>query len=269
MEERRRNMEKLKNKHDHALTNWLKVIIFALLMLAPFFSVASKCLYVACNKNAKDSYYGETINELSINYVNVSQLQLNKTYNFDSKTVNYSTNRGYLRRNNYFYIKLLESNSLLPDLVVNNNYYLGVYKQPALSYNEWGISSERGGSNIYSTESTSAFIITLKFELLGFAFEEDLLQGTQILGKYDYNNYSFLDNAFEYGVNQLTKTPAFAWTKNTAIYTPINAMTEGLGFTQDNNVIAVLLTYWSLLTAIYVLFDIIISLFVKITHLLS
>ena len=50
-------MEKLeKKKHDHNLTKWLKFGIFAVIMIAPFLSVLSKCVYVAVNKNAKESY---------------------------------------------------------------------------------------------------------------------------------------------------------------------------------------------------------------------
>ena len=73
-----------------------------------------------------------------------------------------------------------------------------------------------------------------------------------------------LDNVFYYAVAQLQTESLFNWCTNTGIYTTINAMNTGLGITDAT--ISLLLTYWALLTALYVVFDIIIVLFTKITH---
>ena len=47
----------------------LSSIIFGILMCLPMFSILARVIYVQSNPNAKDSYYGETINE--IQYINL------------------------------------------------------------------------------------------------------------------------------------------------------------------------------------------------------
>ena len=130
-------MEKLKNlkvKHKHSLTDYLKVLIFAVIMLAPFFAVATECLYMICNKSAPTNY-----------------------------------------------------------------------------------------------------------------------TGTQ-------------QDVFYNAVNNITTKPIFSWTTSTGIYTTINSMCTGLDFGGSANILSILLTYWSLNTAVYIVFDIVITLFTKLTH---
>lgn len=123
-------------KHDHSLTNLLKVSIFAIVMMAPFFAVLLESLYMICNKNAPSNYTG---------------------------------------------------------------------------------------------------------------VQQDLF----------YN-----------AVANLSSKSLFNWTTGTAMYTTITAVLTGLDF-EANNTLALLITYWILCTLIYVLFDIIIDMFTKITHFLS
>ena len=52
-------------KHNHTLTDLLKVFIFALIMLAPIGMIGTKCLYVICNKNAYKSYSDEYVEKYS------------------------------------------------------------------------------------------------------------------------------------------------------------------------------------------------------------
>ena len=129
-------MEKLKEKHNHKLTDLLKVLIFATIMLAPFIAVMVECLYMIINKNAPTNYTG---------------------------------------------------------------------------------------------------------------VQQDVF----------YN-----------AINNIGTKSIFTWTESTAIYTPINNMLTGLEIGTGTNILAILLTYWSLNTAIYIVFDIIIFCFTKITHML-
>lgn len=124
-------------KHDHRLTSVLKVIIFSIVMLAPFFAVAVECLYVICNKNAPSNYTGT------------------------------------------------------------------------------------------------------------------------------------IQNVFYNAVANISTQSLFTWTEDTAIYTAVSGMTTGLEFGSSGNTLAILLTYWALNSAIYIVFDIIIECFVKITHLVN
>lgn len=74
---------------------------------------------------------------------------------------------------------------------------------------------------------------------------------------------------FYNAIDELNNQPIFNWTQQTAIYTAINNMCTGLEFGTSGNTLSLLLTYWSLNTAIYIVFDIIIFCFTKITHFLN
>lgn len=130
-------LNRLKGKHKHCLTDFLKFAIFATVMLAPFFAVAVECLYMICNKSAPTNY-----------------------------------------------------------------------------------------------------------------------TGTQ-------------QDVFYNAITNLTTKPIFTWTTNTGIYTAINNMCTGLDFGGSANVLSILLTYWALNTGVYIVFDIVIVLFTKLTHWLA
>lgn len=55
-----------------------------------------------------------------------------------------------------------------------------------------------------------------------------------------------------------------SWVNTTAIYTAINNMFTGLNITSQT--ITYLLTYWMMITAVYVVIDIVIETFVYLTH---
>ena len=57
--------------------------IYACLIAIPMVSILSRVIYVQFNKNAKDSYYGETINERIDVKVDYTNLQGNNTYYFN------------------------------------------------------------------------------------------------------------------------------------------------------------------------------------------
>lgn len=91
-----------------------------------------------------------------------------------------------------------------------------------------------------------------------------------IVNKNAPTNYTGIQaDVFYIAVDKIATKPIFTWTTNTGIYTPINAMLTGLDFGTSTNTLAVLLTYWSLNTAIYIVFDIIIWAFTKITHFVN
>ena len=266
-------MEKLKNKHDHALTQWLKVIIFGILMLAPFFSVLSRCLYVTCNKNAKDSYsdsYVKQVNEITA----LSNVIDNETYYVNNINITqdypvYSVGILYKSIDINVYETFGFSTTLNIvgfQLVRYQNNANAFYTIPYYLDNDNVLQT--GAQNWSGNGRT----------LTSFTYVADRTLSTantywKMTGSTKMYNYvvlhDTLDNAFEYSVNQLTQTPIFNWVQNTAIYTPVNAMTTGLGFDSNNNIVALLLTYWAILTAVYVLFDIIISCFVKLTHMVG
>lgn len=73
-----------------------------------------------------------------------------------------------------------------------------------------------------------------------------------------------LSSVFYSAVDELDKASIFSWTTDTLMYTSITNMTEGLGIVSPP--LAVLLTYWSIITAVYIVIDIVIETFVYLTH---
>ena len=227
--------------HDHLLTKWLKVIIFAILMLAPIFSVAIRCAYVVCNKNAYQSYSGyniETNNELATS--------IESSLNYESYFYNYT---GNLSTDNTTAQTWYEGNK-------NNIAYISITAQRIYFYDNnfttldyWGLSS------------STPYAITFT------ALNNSALRNNDIIYRvYQQQVGNSLDNVFDYSVNELKNDQLFNWTQNTGIYTGVNAMTTGLGLTDGT--IAILITYWTLLSIIYVIIDIVLEGFVALTHMI-
>lgn len=263
MEERRNNMEKLKvGKHDHKLTNWLKVIIFGCVMLAPVFSVVSKCLYVACNKNAFQSYSDKSYTiQNKITLTNLTDVINTQQYTLNTSNVDFT---GTYNQTSYL-IEYEQANWTTPN---NAKYFtiggsIGHASNYSMTYYD---ESKNYISFTRLTEANTYTFILVSTETNGSYFTNSLF-GAE-LETYQYIvETNKLDNAFQYAVEQIPNEQIFAWTKNTGIYTPINAMCNGLGFNAQNNVLAVLLTYWMLCTCVYIVIDIVIACFTKLTHI--
>ena len=300
-------MEKLskKTKHDHTLTNILKFAIFSVIMLAPIFSVASRCLYVICNKNAKDSYSVklpiDNINGANENYnFTASSLWLGiksngELYNNSGLNANlsYNANFDFKYNDNIFFIwkfsnitNLNTKTSIYSESTTYQSNNTNTYKtinNITYCYTIVNISYDHIPSTIYLYGNGNA----INGELTNFGFFKvndyynTTPSSTTLFNKiYNHLDNFFLngvanletdksanlDNAFEYSLSQIEESSYYNWATNLGIYTPIYNMVNGLG---GHDIIALLLAYWSIYTAIYIVFDIIIACFVKITHLLQ
>ena len=271
-----------KVKHNHTLTDILKASIFSLVMMAPVVAIGVTCAYVVFNKNAYQSYSGNT----SLTYYERVQ---------GSYPTNEVTSESDLVINNYYYINNLWTND------ISYNGYLSIeftpttnvtfddesnYSNPGESIKEplkiVGIFEENYYYISYYLYNNQTIVINGNYasingdvKLLNVDADGD----SNFVSKFSsssltYDTYventieqSTLDNVFYYAVDTMQNNSIFSWTKNTAIYTPINAMTTGLGV--NTPAIAVLLTYWLLLTAIYVIIDIVIKGFTWMTHLIG
>lgn len=241
-------------KHNHSLTDLLKVALFSMLMLAPALSVASRCLYVIANKNAYQSYsdsYVETTQVISNTSQFVEGQSIIATYkakenesttygayiHYDSISIDW-TDYGF-QENTYNQFRLFNSGLIQLRDTNNTQYSMN---------NVWG-----------NTLKTFTFIYN------------SMEAGSNLNGNVDYTalfyQQSKLDNVFEYSVSKLEDSQMFNWTTNTAIYTGVQAMCSQLGITTP--VIAEILVYWFLLTVIYVIIDIILKTFTVITHMLG
>ena len=76
-------------------------------------------------------------------------------------------------------------------------------------------------------------------------------------------------NIFYDAVEKLSTQTLFNWTTNTAIYSTLSLMLNGFDLGTGAATLCLLLTYWALMSAIYIVFDIIIFIFTKITHMLQ
>ena len=275
MGERRKDMEKLKQlkgKHDHLLTKLLKVFLFSCVMIAPIVAGTSQMFYSWFNKNAKDSYYGETINQEE--YIYTDNLKIGETYRLTLPSNNltiHNTNGG--DRNNFIEVsnfRVIENTSQND---ISSTRYISFWSASnSFTFSTYFFNDiSQGSTALFSTGNTTTYSVSVSFTIVSkTAVIDTFFNGNDnIFYKVKYNNYSYLDNAFYYGMEKMADSELFGWTKQTGIYTTINTMATGLGVNEANNILAVILSYWTLMTCIYVIFDIIIELFVKITHLIS
>lgn len=258
-------MEKLERKHhDHKFTEWLKNIIFGLVMLAPMLAIAVRCGYVMWNKNAKDSYSG--LNSSAYEDINISDfnnLKVGETYIFTSSNTQ-TINANNTKRIYFTDLNIIScTSSSFKDNFVNCNSFTTTFYSPSAflvpyddnqSYNPLDMGQQ---SIIFSFKLTNQIHTNNSYNE----------QWDTFLSRRIYNDYATLDNAFSYGVSQLSNDPIFNWTRNTRIYQPINAMVSGLEI--ENDTLQIMLAYWSLMTAVYIVFDLIIFCFTKITHFIN
>lgn len=249
--------------HKHTLTGILKVLLFALLMLAPIFSVASRCLYVICNKNAYQSYANEYVEE-KVDVNNVGEFIIGNVYTFDNSV--YAT--GSISYVSMELIDITTTNTSISTIINSINELKQYYYRFSLF-----VSGDYFDFAFYSNDTNNApnrFIghgvaFTFTYKYLGVNGNlEGILNNTKQIKELKNNT---LDNVFTYSVNEMENDQLFNWTKNTAIYTGINTMTTGIGINQE--AIPILLTYWFLLTVIYVIVDIIINTFTLLTHFIQ
>lgn len=259
-------------KHNHSLTDLLKILIFSILMLTPLLSVACRCMYVICNKNAYQSYTGNQNIQNETSVINESLLQNNMRYSVNILTFienTDSTNSGVsptfypleqLDFTVYGVSQEISNQTTSFKLVRANTTYTNIFlydnqDTQILNYSKPNTFWQQQPSNI----------MTLYFTLKNYSIVSSTKYGNYLL---QYNMVaSGLDNVFEYSISQLENSEYYNWTQSTAVYTGVKAMTTNLQI--DGNVIPILITYWFLLTVIYVIIDIVLKCFTTLTHLIG
>ena len=243
-------------KHNHSLTDLLKILLFSILMLAPFCSVAVRSLYVICNKNAYQSYS---------EVVETTTTQLNDGESFNTGIMYTFSWNGLLSGATNNKIDVLDGNTNLVETYFPNETWKVDYFNPTYE-------TMRTRLIVFDTNGTQHNAFMWQETSVSFwAYVKDTsatLKSNSTFNVYS-NTYitSKLDNVFEYSVSKLADDQLFNWTQQTAIYSGIEAMTTQLGVTGQT--IPVILTYWALLTIIYVIIDIILKCFTVLTHMLG
>lgn len=238
-------------KHDHSLTDLLKVSLFSILMLAPVISVGVRCGYVMINKNAKDSY-SET-NVQKIEQIDNAQSYVD-TFTYNVKPI--QTAHGTSPKQRFTSISLEDLNANSTQFSIYSNQtgaYLIMFWDDNNTETEryyWGNPNGNNDFNeFYFTKESG----------------ENLYNFANVFLIYETTEK--LDNVFNYSVEKLANDQMFKWTENTPVYTGINAMCTQLGITAP--AIPIIIAYWLILTCVYIVIDILLKLFTYITHLIG
>lgn len=243
-------------EHDHKLTNFLKVLLFGLLMCLPFLDIGTRCGYVLLNKNAYQSYSNDSLVQSKIEVNNYQSLVDGETYHCDYKGT--GTN-AYFGRFGF--------SSLSFDLYEK---FPNMQRHDYVAFLFYGTS--QAAIWYYQDNDTllSVYYGDMNFD---FSFVLDSTYTNNSVFNDNWNVYTYtykpskLDNVFDYSINKMAESPLYNWTQSTGMYTGVNAMTTGLGITTP--LFAILITYWLFLTIIYIILDIVLTLFTFMTHLFT
>ena len=181
-------------------------LIFGLLMMLPFFSIIARCIYVQSNSNAFVSYYGETINQSEMVNITTNELQVSHTYYLITPTnISYERKEGNteISVSNVILDNVNKNISSLRFYVVNNTTNLTIQ----------GIGTD--SFIIYNTQMHE-----LSFTFNGINNELYVSDINTILYEQIFNNYSFLDNVFDYSLASFVEENNFGidffqWFDNT------------------------------------------------------
>lgn len=268
-----------KPKHDHKLTDLLKVCIFSLLMLAPLIASCSQWIYATINKNAYQSYSGTQTQFVQQKVNNVYRLfyEVDNDYNLqDTYQDDFNIDIQVFNLSSLDIIHADVEETFENDVDITNQGYIYIDSVGDLYLNYYACYIQNYNESPYLTYNIQNLINSFDFIDLKILNDSNNIVPNLINEGFLIdcpNNYyemvevqaTTLDNAFYYGVDQMTKSELFNWTQNTALYSGIKAMTDNLQI--QTNAIAILLTYWFILTIIYIIVDIVLKLFTTITHL--
>lgn len=230
------------------LFHWL----YAFLMFLPVFFVAGRTLYTIFNKNAKDSYYGETINE--VEYNEVTSLSNYEKYHYKSNTY---TSLFENNNNEFLMVRdidnIYSSVASIQTLLENSSEATYIYfvnngtTNPYLRFTDENL-------NVLNNVPIQSSVIEFDFYLLDYNnIQTDILA---LLSTITYNDYSYLDNAFEYSVNQINESPLFAWATDSFLAEPITYVTDLFNMPSTSPVIT-LFSYWLTISLCWLVFDLV------------
>ena len=221
-------------KHNHSLTDLLKVILFSIVMLLPFFNVLTRSLYVICNKNAYQSY-SET-NVQKIEQIDNAQSYAD-TFTYNVKPLDTSHSTSGKQYYSYISIDNVNSNAVSFSIYSNQtNAHLIMFwdsNDVEVQRFTWGASENNAFEEFYFTKTSG----------------NDLFNYANVFLIYETTDK--LDNVFEYSVSKLEQSQLYNWTTQTAIYTGVSTMTTQLGIT--GNIIPIIVCYWFFMTIIYII----------------
>lgn len=279
MGQRGKNMEKLKVKHDHTLTDKIKVGIFALFLILPILVFLPNCLYYGFNEHATNTETTTINYKYESNEVNTLDDLVEGNIYFLSSIQLFSTSGDNLT------FTVLNSSSI-DNFPLNTHFddlYHDVNSNGFLTFH-WS------NDDTLNIEFNSA---TLIYSFLDDNYQYDLiihnLDFIYTAALYSYfGNNNYLPQFSDYNViesvsvntddtitdkvatawGKMWETPMLQWTNNNTFKFTINAFVNVFGITQESKM-ANYLNYLLVITCIYLVFDIVLTLTTKLTHLIN
>lgn len=189
-------------------SNGVKHILFATFMLLPLISIFARTIYVQSNANAYQSYYGDSMKEVTYDSVtSFDDLVVGKTYRFDSANVStyndVSNKRIYVSNVNILFTNAnnTEVQNLLTCEAFSTTYYDGVaYLIPIIN------GSTTAGINFSSRTLSFTFEFVSEIHPLNQSYTQ-CFDGFISLKVYNQDYY--LDNAFEYSLSTFVEENNF------------------------------------------------------------
>lgn len=181
----------------------LMSILYAVILSFPMISILSRVIYVQSNKNAYQSYYGETINEKIETQIQYDELQNNETYLFSNPiaTNNDVNDVGYMYVDN-----VKNMNGFLNNIDLSQVAKIRFYKTAnynTLQFYDINETTQIGSFGINNIQAQFTFVFK------GYSENYNGYQYANYFYKVSYNKYSYLDNVFDYSVSKLVDEQNF------------------------------------------------------------
>ena len=178
-------------------------VIEHLLVALPLIYVGATALYTTFNKNAKDSYYGENVND----YIDTPLTDFNNLYDDEYYYYSKAVNSGGSLNIYFTNLEVLYSNNLPQSLLDSLS-----------SYDYFRLNIGTDFISLYYSETESPFnsvwlaglnnanySFTFRFNILSTSISSSVTLDTGLVFTRQYNDYSFLNNAIPYAMSEFNK----------------------------------------------------------------
>lgn len=316
-------MEKLKVKHDHKLTDILKVGIFAIFLLLPFFTWLPSGLYYAFNEHAVTE--NETIEKYETKQVDFNQQSKNVITQYTDQYGWYGAQTTLVLNNGIFEATPVTNadypgiNSPMIKPIENHIYIISCYFKGAdtlhlnfggydasigtnLNINDFNYIEFRLQVTQTSNYGIALFVPTSVYPNISLEFYNkiNVFDLTQMFGNgneptlsefrdiYPLDYYEFtlskleildiptgetttytnITNQLVYNWQSMWNSPLYYWTNVSILNTGLTNFCNILGI-NTTAYITNLITYELIIVTIYIVIDIVLTLFKWLTHMVS
>lgn len=250
---------KSRNKDRKPHESIIGKIIYGFLLFMPLLAIGVTCITCFWNKEVTaDTETAEISYKYESNEVN-SAIDLINGHSYTFTLQQAPTQQQYISTASSVY-NIPNFTNFKLDADALNNHYIRI--------------DLRSNQIIFRDESYNA-ILTINFTAITFPYSFDLKLVNYVSSiNTDYTNYSKstyneiesvniistpqdfdVKNIFYYSIDKVQQSPLFNWAENSAIYTGMTATCNTLNIT--TTFIPLLMTYWLIISVIYILYDII------------